>query len=549
MNFFQFSSDAKNLKKSFVQITKKDHSDKTKTKNYIINKFIVDTNYLQLNLIDYYDSTSHIELIKKCDQNWIIANSMDVEGYNILFLSKPESLFESISNDLLFEILKKTNLKTIHNLLLMNKKSLELITYNKYWGISYENDFLNEYNYIIGKNLMWKKLYQEKIGTIMSFGKNNYGQLGLGHSKNMIIPTKLPTNINVKKIFAGENKSYLIDINNNVYMCGQSREDGYSNKYIFMKLEHPVNKSLPLKATDVAVSKNGARNTHIIDIDNNVLSYDYNGNYIGKLFDFKIRKISVGYDHTLILDMEGNIWSYGQNYVGQLGLGDTDDRDVPFKITKIYRSPFVDKREEINFKVKDIYAGEDISGFIDENNIFYMMGKVVRYKYLVSIRDNIILIPTAITSNVKKISINNNFSLLINTNDDVSSFGQETGKNEYIFSEIMEKNRNIIHERAKTNLKKKGISMFNVSDPKIWDNEIILAMEELFPSSNLDFFVNLDIKAKDISTSEDHALILDLDGNVWHFGNSKKSKNIPIKVENIKAKAVSAGDNFSLFIV
>src|SRR3972149_2977445 len=100
MDFFQFSSDAKNLKKSFVQITKNDHSDKTK--NYIIDKFIVDTNHLQLNLIDYYDSTSHIELIKKCDQNWIIANSMDGEGYNILFLSKPESLFESISNDLLF---------------------------------------------------------------------------------------------------------------------------------------------------------------------------------------------------------------------------------------------------------------------------------------------------------------------------------------------------------------------------------------------------------------------------------------------------------------
>lgn len=42
--------------------------------------------------------------------------------------------------------------------------------------------------------------------------------------------------------------------------------------------------------------------------------------------------ISRGFDHTLALDASGNVWAWGKNTDGQLGDGTTDDRDHPVQV-------------------------------------------------------------------------------------------------------------------------------------------------------------------------------------------------------------------------
>ncbi len=46
----------------------------------------------------------------------------------------------------------------------------------------------------------------------------------------------------------------------------------------------------------------------------------------------RIKSVSVGSNHNLILDIKGNMYSWGANSKGQLGLNHYDDIDVPSRI-------------------------------------------------------------------------------------------------------------------------------------------------------------------------------------------------------------------------
>jgi len=49
----------------------------------------------------------------------------------------------------------------------------------------------------------------------------------------------------------------------------------------------------------------------------------------------KIIKIACGGNHTLLLDDKNQIYSFGENSCGQLGLGDKNSRNLPELLTKI----------------------------------------------------------------------------------------------------------------------------------------------------------------------------------------------------------------------
>ena len=45
----------------------------------------------------------------------------------------------------------------------------------------------------------------------------------------------------------------------------------------------------------------------------------------------EIVRISCGYNHSMCIDAYDNLYIFGHNYRGQLGLGDTDNRNKPIK--------------------------------------------------------------------------------------------------------------------------------------------------------------------------------------------------------------------------
>jgi hypothetical protein len=81
--------------------------------------------------------------------------------------------------------------------------------------------------------------------------------------------------------------------------------------------------------------------------------------------DVRMRKISCGKNHTLMLSNEGNIYAFGGNQWGQIGNGNEYNQWNPFKLN-IHSKKFVDIALHINYY---------ISIAIAEDGIYYIWGK------------------------------------------------------------------------------------------------------------------------------------------------------------------------------
>lgn len=70
----------------------------------------------------------------------------------------------------------------------------------------------------------------------------------------------------------------------------------------------------------------------------------------------KVTQIACGSFHTLALDESGNVWVWGSDDFGQLGVGGQEQQLL---------EPMVNKNLT---RVAKIYAGQNTSAFIDEKN-------------------------------------------------------------------------------------------------------------------------------------------------------------------------------------
>lgn len=73
------------------------------------------------------------------------------------------------------------------------------------------------------------------------------------------------------------------------------------------------------------------------------------------------KDIACGEDHSLIIDNNNNIWAFGLNYNGQLGLGHNKLVEFPEKLTKFTQN-----------KIKRIESEGDVSFAITDNGEVYM---------------------------------------------------------------------------------------------------------------------------------------------------------------------------------
>lgn len=82
----------------------------------------------------------------------------------------------------------------------------------------------------------------------------------------------------------------------------------------------------------------------------------------------KVIQISSGSQHSLALDDEGNVWTWGHAGYARLGLGDTKDRLVPTII------PQYQAGNEKNRAV-EVLCGPTSSIVIDRHRLFHIAGK------------------------------------------------------------------------------------------------------------------------------------------------------------------------------
>ena len=137
-------------------------------------------------------------------------------------------------------------------------------------------------------------------GQVWSWGKNDYGQLGHGDTVNRAIGKRIDffvnNHIQIAKIIPGRNNyyeqgcAYFLTTDGKVYACGRNNYGNIGNGTT-------VDQSLPVRCGDL---------TDIVDVAVSSLPYSVyavNGN--------------------------GQLWVWGWNGSGQLGLGDSTDRYTP----------------------------------------------------------------------------------------------------------------------------------------------------------------------------------------------------------------------------
>jgi alpha-tubulin suppressor-like RCC1 family protein len=220
------------------------------------------------------------------------------------------------------------------------------------------------------------------------------------------------------------------------------------------------------------------------------------------------QQISAGDSHTLLLDLEHNIYAFGSNSWGQLGAG--------FSILDLFYSniktrPILIDLSKYNIKPKQVSAGNNYSLLIDMNNNVYatgdnLFGQLGMGDYLS--RNKFTQIPTL---KAQQISAGYDHSLLIDMDDNVYA----TGSN--LFGKL-------------------GVD----------DHEEVSQ------------FTSLNFKAQQISAGGDHSLFIDFENNVYACGNNTDGQlglenrtmdnYQPIKISNFKAKHIVAAWHYSLII-
>ena len=209
-------------------------------------------------------------------------------------------------------------------------------------------------------------------GTTHSFGRNIEGELGLGHNKNVSLPTPIPNLPKINQISCGSYFTVCVDYEGFIWSFGEnsSGQLGTGNK---------TNFNVPQKIQNIppvlSVSC-GDGYTLIITNDSNLWSCGRNAHgqlchgdkkdrsMLQKTSFSNISKISAGGHHSLFQNNNGEIFSCGNNRWGQCGLGHFNDPQITPSLIL-----------DVPSNIVQFVCGSSQSLFLDsEGNVFSVGG-------------------------------------------------------------------------------------------------------------------------------------------------------------------------------
>ena len=143
-------------------------------------------------------------------------------------------------------------------------------------------------------------------GKVVSFGRNNYGQLGINNTTNQTIPTEVITTHNY---YTGKNAiATAAGFQHSMILLNTGKVLSFGrNQYGQLGDNSTTQRNSPVLVTTTGIGN------------------DYNGS--------NAIAISAGDYHSMILLNTGKVLSFGRNLSGELGDGSTTDRITPVEIS------------------------------------------------------------------------------------------------------------------------------------------------------------------------------------------------------------------------
>ena len=215
-------------------------------------------------------------------------------------------------------------------------------------------------------------------GTVHSFGRNNEGALGLGHNQNVSVPTSIPNLPKINQISCGDRFTVCVDYEGFIWsfgknICGQLGTGNTTNFNIPQKLiSIPPVLSVACGSDHILIITN---DSDLWSWGRNDCGQLCHGDTEDRLIPQKtsfsnISKISAGWDHSLFENDKGEIFACGYNKHGQCGLGRCEDPnqitpslvyDAPSNIVQFvcgcYHSLFLDSEGNV-FSAGYNYSGQ-----------------------------------------------------------------------------------------------------------------------------------------------------------------------------------------------
>ena len=182
-------------------------------------------------------------------------------------------------------------------------------------------------------------------GTLWGCGDNSYGQLGLGDTANRNTFTQITTNTdNIKSVCCGYYHTFILENDGTLWSCGR-------NNYGQLGLGDTTDRNTFIQATTNAddIKQIYCSWYYTIILKNDGTLWECGRNNVGQLGlgdsnnrttftqittnTNDIKSIYCGWNHTFILKNDGTLWGTGYNAYGQLGLGDNSHRYTFTQIT------------------------------------------------------------------------------------------------------------------------------------------------------------------------------------------------------------------------
>jgi alpha-tubulin suppressor-like RCC1 family protein len=179
-------------------------------------------------------------------------------------------------------------------------------------------------------------------GQVFAFGHNLYGQLGLSEAGSILTPTIIPNLSDIIDISTGGEHSLFLDSQGRIWGCGRG---SHGRLGLGDDKDHNIPTLIDFGTVDFIIAISAGK-FHSLALSIQGRVYSFGNNSYGQLGisdkinrlhptlieDSEIGKIvgiSAGGGHSFLLNARGQIFSFGLNGQGQLGLGDQVDRALP----------------------------------------------------------------------------------------------------------------------------------------------------------------------------------------------------------------------------